>query len=390
MQQHILSPKTSSDRLSLTQLEAYIRTIDTAEYTRNRNYIGGSTLLSEYITRGVIGLPRIRDLVLEKNTKSASFKFLSELSWREYWQVSWEALGDGIYDYIRPAPYGVRPGLPMAVIEASTGITALDEGIERLKKSGYIDNHMRMWLAGMVCHVAKCDWKIGADWMHSYLIDGDFAVNHLSWQWVAGTYTGKPYLPQQENINKYSKSEQKSTFLDHSYTEISSMEIPEVLLNTVEVLPFHKSILPENTITLAELHAADELLLYSPWTLDPSWRHVNKSLRVLLIDTDVFSNGRFSQTVIDSILWFGNQIPGLLIYCDSVKDLQNLDAHIIRKAYAGITNWPGEVDLAEKLYPEVPVAHYKSFSAYWNQIKRYTYTDQQSLFSSSDIINANE
>ena len=37
--------------------------------------------------------------------------------------------------------------------------------------------------------------------------------NALSWQWVAGTNSHKKYLANQENINKYCKSNDKNTFL---------------------------------------------------------------------------------------------------------------------------------------------------------------------------------
>lgn len=222
--------------------------------------------------------------------------------------------------------------------------------------------------------------------MHSQLIDGDYASNHLSWQWVAGSYTGKPYIPQQDNINKYTESTQKETFLDRSYAAIASMEIPEALLDAESYRPSHDVLLPESTITIGELQNAETILLYSPWTLDPLWRLDTEGTRVLWIDTDEFGEGRYSQNVIDSIKWFASQISGLKIICDSTRSLQKLDGNIIRKAYPGIASWPGEIDPAEKLYPEVPVAFYKSYSAYWKQIKKYSLTKQQSLFESEQTV----
>ena len=373
-------------RLTLTNLEAYIRTLDTAEYANQRNYIGGSTRLSEYISRGMISLPRIRELVLEKNSLSASYKFINELAWREYWHLVWMALGDGIFDYIRPIQTPLRPYMPQSILLASTGIIALDDGIKQLQKTGYIDNHTRMWLAGLICNVARCDWKVGATWMHSYLIDGDYASNHLSWQWVAGSYTGKQYLPQQDTINTYTQTIQKDTYLDQPYESIASMQIPERLLETVAVLPKHDTKDPLSTITVEALYKAEELLLYSPWTLDPLWRQASNGLRVLLIDSNEFGNGQFSQNVIDSIMWFAGQIPGLFILFDSPDVLASYSGKILRKSYPGIVAWPGTADAAERMYPEVPVAFYPSFSAYWKQIKKYSMTDQASLFGTNDIL----
>jgi deoxyribodipyrimidine photo-lyase len=372
-----LSDKKNSKlppRISLIDLELYIRTINTAKYDNQRNYIGGSTRLSEYISRGMISLPRVRELVLEKNSLSASYKFINELAWREYWHVVWTALGDGIFDYIRPIKTPLRREMPQAILSASTGITALDDGIRQLQKTGYADNHTRMWLAGLICNVARCDWRVGATWMHSYLIDGDYASNHLSWQWVAGSYTGKQYLPQQDNINTYTKTRQKNTYLDQPYGTIASMQIPDSLIETEAVLPEHDVVDPVSTITIESIHEAKELLLYSPWTLDPLWRQESAGLRVLLIDRNEFVNGRFSQNVIDSIMWFAGQVPGLSILFDAPDALANYSGKILRKSYPGIVSWPGTADAPERMYPEVPATFYPSFSAYWKKVQKYSMT----------------
>ncbi|MGC8035725.1 FAD-binding domain-containing protein, partial [Salmonella enterica] len=68
-------------------------------------------------------------------------------------------------------------------------------------------NHARMWLASYVVHLRKVHWRAGADWMVGHLLDGDLASNHLSWQWVAGTGSHKPYLFNAENVAKYAPAE---------------------------------------------------------------------------------------------------------------------------------------------------------------------------------------
>ncbi|MCA1925872.1 MAG: hypothetical protein LDL16_06300, partial [Thiobacillus sp.] len=60
-----------------------------------------------------------------------------------------------------------------------------------------------IWLASYVVHVRKTRWRAGADWMFGHLLDGDAASNHLSWQWVAGTFCAKPYLFNAENVAKF-------------------------------------------------------------------------------------------------------------------------------------------------------------------------------------------
>ena len=355
------------NRLTLPELEAYIHTIDTAQYAQRRNYLGESTELSEYISRGMISLPRVRELVLQNNSAAASAKLINELAWREYWQLVWRVRGDSIFDYIRPLMTPTRDGLPTAVVTATTGIAALDDGIRQLQRTGYIHNHMRLWLAGLICNVAHCDWRLGAAWMHSYLIDGDYASNHLSWQWVAGSYTGKPYLPQQDNINIYSKTTQRASYLDQPYEVIADMAIPIQLEPITKELPPQKALIPNSTIELKELAGATEVLLYSPWTLDPMWRRESRATKVLLLDPAIFVPGRFNQNVIDSIMWFAAQIPDMKLLYSAPATLENQAAALYRKDYPGIATWPGTVDAPVLLFPNVATKFYPSFSAFWKR-----------------------
>jgi len=356
-------------RLSKKQLIDYIKSINASDYTAHRNYLGGSTQISEYITRGAISLPQVRDLILINNSASDAYKLINELSWREYWQLVWRVRGDEIFEYVKPLPFKPRQGIPTAVLNANTGIKVLDEGIRQLKQTGYIDNHMRMWIAGLVCNVARCDWKIGADWMHSYLIDGDFASNHLSWQWVAGSYTGKAYLPQQDNINKYSKTKQPGSYLDKPYEVLEKMEIPPELMEITNILPSFDAILPLSTINVQDLSNEPEILLYSPWTLDPDWLPQSKAPRVLLIDEGMFRN-TYSQNVLDSIMWFANEIKDIKILCAEPHALSGLHKQISRKDYPGTIDWPGRVEKPELLYSAIPEKFYPSFSSFWKQVEK--------------------
>ena len=356
------------------ELEAYIRTIDGYRYAAERNFLGGSTQLSEYITRGVISLPRVRDLLLEHNKPSDCAKLIQELAWREYWQRVWFTKGNAIFDYIRPLQTPRRSGLPTAILAAETGITALDAGLRELYATGYIHNHLRMWLAGLICNVARCDWRVGADWMISHLIDGDYASNHLSWQWVAGSYTGKPYLPQQDNINTFTRTSQKNTYLDTDYEVIADMPIPQALkeLTAPAAIPKPVASLPDAVMTFNELEPVAETLLYSPWTLDPQWEVGSSAQRLLVLPHEQFATGVFGQPVVASVMSAAALIPDLKITALSKAELASLSGKISRKAYPGIVDWPGTVEAVDLLYPDVPDKPYNSFMSFWKQAEKTT------------------
>ena len=70
--------------------------------------------------------------------------------------------------------------------------------------TGWLHNHARMWMAAWLVHWRKVHWKAGADWFLEHLLDGDPASNHLSWQWVASTFSHKPYFFNRDNLERYS------------------------------------------------------------------------------------------------------------------------------------------------------------------------------------------
>jgi deoxyribodipyrimidine photo-lyase len=98
-------------------------------------------------------------------------------------------------------------------------VPAIDQAVRALYTDGYVHNHARMWLASYVVHLRKVHWRAGADWLYAHLLDGDLASNHLSWQWVAGTGSHKPYLFNAENVQRYADAPWHSagTVIDASY-----------------------------------------------------------------------------------------------------------------------------------------------------------------------------
>jgi deoxyribodipyrimidine photo-lyase len=83
-----------------------------------------------------------------------------------------------------------------------------------------------MYTAALACDMAQTHWLKPTQWMYYYLLDGDWASNALSWHWVAGTFSKKQYVANQENINKYTGTYQTNTYLDVSHDALPLKEIP--------------------------------------------------------------------------------------------------------------------------------------------------------------------
>lgn len=177
------------------------------DYPRTRNHLQGAvTRLSPYLTHGFLGLQEaLRDLRL-RHGLDLRHKLIQELGWRAYFRHAWSHLGERVFEPLHEgvAPHGAYAReLPADVREGRTGVAVVDRAVRELYDTGYLHNHARLWLASYVVHQRKAYWRCAADWMWSHLLDGDLASNHLSWQWVAGTASRKPYLFDAANVARY-------------------------------------------------------------------------------------------------------------------------------------------------------------------------------------------
>ncbi|MFM7107621.1 MAG: FAD-binding domain-containing protein, partial [Planctomycetaceae bacterium] len=187
-----------------------LATIDPVTYARTRNHVDGAvTGLSPWIRHGVLSLAEVRDSALARvDVPAQAEKFVSELGWRDYWRQVHAALGDGIgVDVEPPAAMPRRAAtldeVPDDVLDAATGMRCIDAFVRKLHDTGRLHNHERMWLASWLVHVRGVRWRAGADWFVRHLLDGDPASNHLSWQWVAGTFAAKPWIFNRENLETW-------------------------------------------------------------------------------------------------------------------------------------------------------------------------------------------
>ena len=210
--------------------------IHPANYARTRNALDGAvTGLSPYLTHGILSMTDAARNISQRHPLQFEDKLVFEFGWREFFHHVWSRGADG-GDAILQDMHGQWPWhgtyaavLPPDIREGRTGVPAIDNAVRILYATGYLHNHARMYLASYVVHLRKVHWRVGADWLYGHLLDGDLPSNHLSWQWVAGTFSSKPYLFNAENVLKYAPTnarqawDSSGTVIDQSYEALDAI-----------------------------------------------------------------------------------------------------------------------------------------------------------------------
>jgi deoxyribodipyrimidine photo-lyase len=383
--------------------------VDALSYAKTRNYLGGAvTCLSPYITHGFIPLPEIVANVEARFAREQAEKLISEFGWREFFMHAWRHAGEGILHDMRPPLAGVQyqQKIPDDVLLAQTGVRVIDESINTLYRSGYLHNHARMWLASYLVHLRKVHWRTGADWLYSYLLDGDLGSNHLSWQWVAGTFSTKPYLFNAENVARFAPSLVSSnSVIDTSYEVLagiaqSSRDVGAEPFSTGRLAtectpppalfanPMQLSLadLAIKFVTQISLDASVSVQLIHPWML--SEPQTNKSEQNERNDAKAQSLGIIHLPFHTQFPWSAKRWAFVLermqqlapvIFVGDVNAL--LAAHsgslayttsTLNFGYAALNNHPQVTALAYPKFVPDPAQVCGSFTQFWRQSGRST------------------
>ena len=223
---------------------AKLAEIDPVNYGRTRNYGDGKVIrLSPYLHHGILSLNEVRNYVLTRCSQPQQItKFIQELAWRDFWQRVAAQHPEWLWTNVEPYKTGFTDGdysdiLPTDILNGETGVACLDAFTKELITTGYIHNHARMYLAAYIVHFRRIKWQAGAKWFLEHLIDGDVASNNFSWQWVASTFSNKPYLFNLENVDKYFGKLVDTTPANNQPLHASYEVISQLLFPNIRVLP---------------------------------------------------------------------------------------------------------------------------------------------------------
>jgi deoxyribodipyrimidine photo-lyase len=176
-------------------LAAYFASSRAQRYKATRNEvlgIEGSTKFSPWLATGALSARTIYAALtaheLQHGANQNTYWIWFELLWRDYFKF-WCALHGKVVFGGRG--FGGQPPTHDDVAftrwcSGQTGHDFIDAGMRELNATGYLSNRMRQVVASYLVHDLGADWRAGAAWFESRLVDFDVTSNQGNWAYVSG------------------------------------------------------------------------------------------------------------------------------------------------------------------------------------------------------------
>lgn len=194
------TPCLGGEREALKHLQNYVDRSLPSTYKITRNGLQGmdySTKWSPWLATGALSARTawhaIQSYEAVQGANDSTYWIGFELLWRDHFR--WLHLKHGAKLY---GSSGLRPPQThsehdekkfSAWCTAQTGQRFIDAGMRELITTGYTSNRMRQNLASYLIHDLGCDWRAGAAWFESQLIDYDVYSNQGNWLYLSGQGT---------------------------------------------------------------------------------------------------------------------------------------------------------------------------------------------------------
>lgn len=363
-----------------------LNSIQVSTYKRNKDFLNGAvSRLSPYFRYGCLTLKEAADNVRSR-FGADSEKLLYAFARRDYWRRTWYKEGNGIFNNIEEAkaPISDRP-MPDYVHQMITGLPCMDAFVRDLMQDGYLHNHARQWFAAYVVHWLKVDWREAADWFENFLLDGDKASNHLSWQWVASTFSNKPYYFNKDVLARHTGEKHCATCKVNCPFD-ASLEMLDAKLFSDEFEP----LIPRNvskpapmafsTQTASAVFVHDEMLSAAHPLLK------NSMPKFFVFDDKI--HGKWPLKRLQFVTDCLNELPNVEIWLgDTGKVLEergigqlttqntpNLEVKNLLDPFK--VQWQPEVKFTDA---EVSEKRMKRFSRYWSKVGQETFGEDVTI-----------
>jgi len=184
---------------ALRQLKYYLWDTDfIAEYKETRNGLLGrdfSSKFSPWLAQGCLSpktiYQEIKKYEEQRKKNKSTYWLVFELLWRDFFRLLGKKYGNHIFMLSGTKEEAVPEWSTDADqfarwAEGSTGIPFIDANMRELNATGFMSNRGRQNVASFLVKDLKLDWRMGAEYFESMLIDYDPCSNYGNWNYIAG------------------------------------------------------------------------------------------------------------------------------------------------------------------------------------------------------------
>jgi len=201
---------------ALARLKYYLWDSDLIRtYFDSRNgMLGGdySTKLSPWLAAGCISPREIysecKRYEAERVSNKSTYWVVFELLWRDFFRFFCIKHGNRVFFEGGAKSVHIPWRTDAALLErwqtGNTGIPMVDANMRELAATGFQSNRGRQNVASYLCLDLQLDWRHGADYFESLLLDHDVSSNYGNWNAAAGLTGGR--------INKFNLTKQSRDY----------------------------------------------------------------------------------------------------------------------------------------------------------------------------------
>lgn len=185
------------ERAALKHVDTYFSGVGPAEYKLVRNNLDGwdhSTKLSAWLANGCLSVREVYGVLTDYETSvvanESTYWIYFELLWREFFQWYAHKNGKDLFGFS-----GIKGLSPLNSyyperfkkwINGNTPYPIVNACMNELAQTGYLSNRGRQIVASCFVNELAMDWRFGAAYFESVLVDYDVASNWGNWQYLAG------------------------------------------------------------------------------------------------------------------------------------------------------------------------------------------------------------
>lgn len=203
-------------------------------YKVTRNGMKGadySSKFSPWLALGCLS-PRyiywqVKDYENQRVANDSTYWLIFELLWRDYFRFICAKHGNKVFKIEGlqgiPLPWKQDEKRFQLWCDGETGFPLVDANMRELKQTGFMSNRGRQNVASFLTKNLGIDWRMGAEWFESLLIDYDPCSNWGNWNYTAGVGNdarGFRFF----NIQKQSKDyDPKGIYVKHWLPELKQI-----------------------------------------------------------------------------------------------------------------------------------------------------------------------